>query len=218
MSQISEVWHIYLVYGLLLSLGLAGIYSPLLSTIARWFITKRGLATGIVSAGIGVGVIIMPPFANYLITGYSWRISFMVVGLIALVIPVIAQFLRREPGYSRKNIEEISKTPDKQPHVSMYGLTLQQAVRTRQFWLICAIFFTINISVQSGLVHTVAYATDVGISSTIAATILSVIGVVSTLGKVGLGSAVDRLHSKTVYIVIMILMLIAFLVIQLPEY
>jgi MFS family permease len=109
LSQITDVWQIYLLYGVLLSLGVATSFVAIYSTVARWFTTSRGLASGIVSAGIGVGVVVMPPLANLLINSYSWHTSFMVIGLIALIIPAVAQFLKREPGSLRNEMDEIGR-------------------------------------------------------------------------------------------------------------
>lgn len=65
------------------------------------------------------------------------------------------------------------------------------------------------------MVHIVAYATDIGVSANIAATVLSVIGIVSIFSKIGIGSAVDRLHNKTVYLMSMVLMSASFLILLL---
>jgi MFS family permease len=212
MSQITALWQIYLVYGGLLSLGVAGSFVPLLSTIARWFITTRGLASGIVTAGIGVGVIFMPPLANYLITSYSWRTSFMGVGLIALVMPVISQFLKREPTESVMHRND--EPHDTKSILAIRGLSLHQAIRTRQLWLISGMSFILGVCVHTVMVHIVAYATDEGISANIAATILSVVGIVSTVSKVGMGSAIDRFRCKPVWIAVGILMLVSFAILQ----
>ncbi|GAI29017.1 unnamed protein product [marine sediment metagenome] len=55
--------------------------------------------TGVVAAGVGAGITIVPPVASWLISSYGWRTSFIVIGIVALV-PVIlaAQFLRRDPS------------------------------------------------------------------------------------------------------------------------
>lgn len=217
MSQITAIWQIYLVYGVLLSLGVATSFVALFSTIARWFISSRGLATGIVSAGIGVGVVVIPPLANFLIYNNSWQTSFIAIGLMAVLIPVLAQFLKSEPDYARKEIDPNSKQQDKKINYSMRGYSPRQAIRTRQFWIISATWFVFNMGIQTVFVHLVAYATDKGISSYTAAAIMSVIGIASIIGKVGIGSALDRLRSKPVYIVIGILMLCSFLLLQLPN-
>ncbi len=55
MSQITAVWHLYLFYGVIIAIGGSGLYVPLISTVARWFVRRRGVMTGIVVSGIGLG-------------------------------------------------------------------------------------------------------------------------------------------------------------------
>lgn len=216
MSQLTAVWQLYLIYGVLLSLGAAANFVTVYSTVARWFITSRGLATGIVGAGIGVGVVVMPVLANFLINSNGWQIAFMVISGIALIIPVLAQFLKRQPDYSRKEIAGNVVQHDKQVNWNMRGLSLQQAIGTRQFWVISAMWFIFNLGIQTVFVHLVAYVTDKGIASFIAATIMSVIGLVCILGKLGFGSGLDRFRSKSMYVAIGIIMFCSFLLLQLP--
>ena len=89
MSQIYTLWHIYVFYGLMIGVGMSGCLGPLLSTVARWFVKWRNIMSGIVVAGIGVGSLIAPPIANYLITVYNWRLAYIILGVAILVIAVI---------------------------------------------------------------------------------------------------------------------------------
>ena len=215
MSQINSIWQFYLLYGILLSLGLAGVFVTLFSTVARWFTAKRGLASGIVMAGSGIGMITFPPLASYLITSYSWRISYMVIAALALMIPIIfAQFLKREPGHARETVD-ISNESTNNSSLMTQGHSLQQAIHTRQLWLMSGIFFVTGLCLQAVMAHIVAHATDAGIPATVAATIISAIGIVSTASKVGAGAALDRLQSKRILIILAILMSISFLLLQL---
>lgn len=217
MSQINEIWQISLLYGLMLSLGMAGINIPLQSTIARWFHARRGVASGIVYAGIGVGTILMPPLSSFLITNYDWRFSFMVIGFITLTIPLIAQLLKVEKKQSTKGEDTDSEAQAHRQALNIQGFTLKQALRTRQFWLMSGIFMIMNICLQTVMVHLVAYATDMGIIAAIAATILSVIGIASTISKVAVGVAVDRFQCKRIWIVVSIFMLGSFLLLQIAS-
>ena len=98
MSQIHAVWQLYLFYGIMISVSIA-IFTPLLSTVARWFVHRRGMMTGIVFAGSGVGMLIMPLVVNWIISAYDWRISCLVLGAVILIVVVLAaQFLKRDPG------------------------------------------------------------------------------------------------------------------------
>jgi MFS family permease len=86
MSRVSTVWQYYLDYGVLLSIGLSGIVVPLMSNVSRWFTRGRGLASGVVISGIGLGVIVMPQVTNNLISTYDWRKSFIILGMLQFKI------------------------------------------------------------------------------------------------------------------------------------
>ena len=99
MSQVGGVWQLYLFYGVIIGIGMGGAFVALLSTVARWFVKRRGMMTGIVIAGVGLGQFIVPPIANWLISIYDWRMSYVILGSVVLVIGVLAaQFLRRDPA------------------------------------------------------------------------------------------------------------------------
>lgn len=215
MSQTSAIWQVYLFYGVLVSIGMSGCWVPLLSTTAKWFIKRRGLASGIAVSGVGVGIIIMPPLANQLISSYGWRTSYIIIGLIVLAGTVIsAQFIRRDPSQMGLIAYGADTVKVESPHLQVHGFSLQEAIRTRQFWMICVMFLCANFCLQTVIVHLVPYATDIGVSATAAATVLSVIGVVSIGSKIGAGSIADRTGSKRVMIVVSILMSASFLWLQ----
>jgi MFS family permease len=218
LSQINAIWQIYLVYGVFIGIGMAGVWVPLVSTVARWFVKRRGLTSGIVSSGIGVGITVIPPLMSHLISQYDWRISCIVIGSIALIVFVIsAQFIKRDPGcigqlaYGADAAKQVSSNADIQ------GFSVKEAICTRPFWIISVAFFLFGSCVATVMVHIVPYATDMGVSASAAATILSAIGIVSIVSKVGMGSVIDRLRSKPVLIIIAILMLMAFLWLQLAS-
>ena len=70
MSQVNTIWQLYAFYGVLIGAGLS-VFVPLLSTVARWFVKRRTLMSGIVVCGIGVGSLAIPPLANWLIQTYD---------------------------------------------------------------------------------------------------------------------------------------------------
>ena len=87
-SQISSPWQLFITYSLLLSIGTGAMHVVLTSTASRWFEKKRGFALGIASSGAGLGMVIMSPFAAYLISGFGWRMAYIVMGLIAWLIAI----------------------------------------------------------------------------------------------------------------------------------
>ena len=210
MSQIGAIWQLYLFYGLIIAIGMSGSFIPLVSTVARWFVKRRGLMTGIVVSGIGVGTVVMPPVASQLISTYGWCTSYIIIGIIALVLIVIAaQFLRRDPG-------QMGQLPDGEGEVKQEGLiseargfSLQGAIHTRQFWMLCAMFLCFGFCLQTIMVHIVIYTTELGISETIAAYVLAIIGGGSIVGRIVMGGATDRIGNKLALIICFILMSIA---------
>jgi MFS family permease len=214
MSQVQMVWQIYIIFGIIASIGVAGSWVPLMSTIARWFVFRRGLMIGIAAAGIGAGLMIFPPLSSYLISNLGWRTSYIIIGLILLVLVIIsAQMLKNDPS----QIGQSALGSSEQHEADSWDLTLQEALHTRQFWLLSAVFLCMGACIYSVMVHIVPHAMDVGISPVTAATVISVIGGVSIISKVATGSAVDRLGIKQVTLMVTSLMLISFIVIQISD-
>ena len=211
MSQVEAVWQIYLFYGLFVSLG-SCVWVPLLSTCARWFVRRRGMMSGIISSGIGFGMVIFPPVANYLIGGFGWRLSFVIIGVsTGAVMLAAAWLLQGDPG--RKGLLPYgAKVQDAgSPGMAMQGYSLGEAARTRQFWILCLTFFTANFCSQIVIVHIVPHATDIGTAAAAAATIISAVGVLSILSKIGVGAAIDRLGGKPVLVAVPLLLALSFL-------
>lgn len=197
MSQISAPWQLYLFWGLIAAMGMSGGYVPMMSTAARWFVKRRGMMTGVVAAGVGVGITIVPPVASWLISSYGWRTSFIVIGIVALV-PVIlaAQFLRRDPSKIGQLPYGENKVQQENIISEARGFPLREAIRTKQFWIVWTAYLFLGGCLHSGMVHIVPHATDLGISAMIAANILAVVGGLSIVGRVGIGAISDRVGRK----------------------
>ncbi len=210
MSQVNAIWQIYVFFGVVLSIGISGMFVPLISTTARWFVKGRGLASGLVMAGVGVGITITPPFANQLISVYNWRTSYIIIGFITLgSIVIFAQFLKRA---SREgNLLNLSVPKTDFPNVQVRGLSLREALYTGRFWIISLMGLFFIFGVQTVMVHIVAHATDIGISPATAAIILSVVGIVSIGSKIGMGSIGDKIGNRNTMIIIFTLITISFL-------
>ncbi len=209
-SQISAIWQLYLFYGVIMGIAMSGGFVPLSSTIARWFVKRRGLMTGLAVSGIGAGTMIMPPIANWLISDFSWRTSYLTIGIIALVLIILAaQFLRRDPSQIGQLPYGESEIVEESLNLETRGFSLQGAIHTRQFWVLGATLFCFGFCIQTIIVHIVLHATELGISATIAATILTIIGMGSIAGRIMMGGAGDRIGNKLALIVCFILMAVA---------
>lgn len=167
--------------------------------------------TGLLMLGSGVGGLFMPPVANWMVSNYGWRTSYLVLGGVFLaVVLVSAQFLKRDPSQVRQAPSGAGETAKETSRANTLGLTIKKALNTHQFWLIFILFFCFSMGVNSLMVHLVPHITDLGISATIAATILVTSNAAGIIGRVGLGGLGDRLGNKRLFIIVFILLAIAF--------
>ncbi|UCD08534.1 MAG: MFS transporter [Dehalococcoidales bacterium] len=209
MALTGEIWHIYLFYGVIIAVGMSGGYVPLTSTVTRWFTgnSKRGLMVGISVAGVGLGTMIFPPLARWLIDSYGWKTSYIVIGVAVLVIIMsAAQFLKRAPEQIISNLDTSGSIDTQQQ-----GFSLQKAVKTRPFWLITIAYLGFGLVLQAIMVHIVMHITGTGISDSTAASIFIAIGGVSVCARILLGSLADRIGNRSIVIGSFVLMAIAVL-------
>jgi len=171
--------------------------------------------SGIIKAGAGVGILIMPVVASWLISGYGWRTSYVIVGSIALVFMVAAaQFLRRDPGQMQLLPDGETEAAPQSPNLDAGEFSFQRAIYVRQFWMLCVIYFAIMFCAQTILVHIVPHAIDLKISPTTAASVLAVVGGASIVGRFLMGSAGDRIGNKSALVVCFVFFSAAFLWLQ----
>ena len=211
MSQVSDIWQLYLFYGVIIGIGMSGSFVPLGSTVARWFVKRKGAMIGIAVAGISVGTMIMPPVASWLISSYGWRTSYVVMGLIVLVITIsAAQFLRRDPAQMRLLPYGQSEVLGEGSNVEVSGVSLQEAMHTLQFWLLCVAFLSFGVSQTAIMVHIVPHATELGISATAAANVFIAIGGLGILGRIVMGGTSDRVGCRAALIICFVLLMAGF--------
>ena len=216
--KLDAIWQLYVFFGIIFGIGLSSIDVIALTTIARWFVKKRGFVTGIVKVGTGAGQMTIPFLASILILRYGWRYSCVIIGLAVLVILVaIAQLMRRDPSLMGLSPDGDAQGSAGSAISAAEGLTLHEALRTRQFWTLCAAFLAVVFCLMIVMVHIVPLAHDIGFSTTRAAGILSTIGGVSMAGRFISGLAIDRVGSKKVMLFCFILLIAALLWLQMAK-
>jgi len=199
LSQISSLWHVYLIWGLLMSTAGSCAFIPITSTIPRWFTRRRGIAIGITVAGFGLGGVIAPLLAQWLISSYGWRQAYIILGIMVFIIVTpLAQFMKHSPQRTGlKPYGENETVEDEQPVASAAeGLSFTRAIRTGRFWIFGLILACFFFTLQVIIVHIAPHAVDIGISATIAASILSIIAGISIIGRLSIGFISDRLGTR----------------------
>jgi MFS family permease len=203
MSQVSGIWQIYVFYGVMVGVGLAGSFVPLVPTISRWFTEKRGLIMGVATSGMSIGIFAMPPIANWLIEGWGWRNSFMIMGCVLLAVVITAaQFLKRDPSQIRQQTYGIKEAIMEDTAAEVPGYTLKEVLRMRQFWMIAIAYLCVLLSMQASMVHVAPHAIELGVSAASAAWIVALMGGASIASRFTSGIIMDRIGSKRVLVII----------------
>jgi MFS family permease len=201
MSQLSSLWQLYLFYSVILGIGMGGSFAPLLTLTARWFVKRRGMMTGLVVSGTGVGALVGPPLAGILISRYGWRVSYAALGVVVLVVMVLgAQLLRSAPGHVRsgghdKDGDEVGQSMHQE------GVAFPDAIRSGKFWKVYAMVFCLGFCIFAIMVHIAPHVTDLGFAQTTAANIMATIGAVCIAGRVLFGKALDRIGSGRGFVI-----------------
>ncbi len=210
-SWASTPWYLFITYSLLLAIGTGPVYAATMAITSRWFIKRRGLAVGIVSSGGGIGIMVMSPFAAWLIISFGWQTSYLILAIAAFFIVVpSALLLKRAPAAALpENTGPDTGTTNsfkKQSPSEFGGFSLLQATKTSSFWLVAVAYFLVSLCIHVILTHIVPYAIDFGINPVQAASILSLIGGISIPGRLLMGIASDSIGRKQVFLICTLLM------------
>ena len=198
MSFTHALWHPYVFYGVVAALGMSTAFVPCGATVARWFIRRRGLAAGLASAGGSLGAFALPPIAQLLVSTVGWRWAYIIFGSAILVaLNALAPLMKRDP-------ESLGLTPDGDPPAPSGGAaspasrdyTIAQAMKSRAFWVLFALFAATWIPVFSPLVHLVPLARGLGVKPMLAATLVSALGMAAIAGRLVLGTLSDRVGRR----------------------
>ncbi len=198
-SQIHSVWQLYLLWGFVVGVGTGCMATVFASTVAsRWFVHRRGLVTGALTAASASGQLVFLPVLTRLADHVGWRWVGVVVGCSALVgIPVVLAFLRNRPADI--GLLPLGAAPDYvpprpvgNPIGAAFG-ALRSAWTSGTFWLLWGSFLVCGLS-TNGLVqtHFISAAHDHGISHTTAGGYLALIGGFDVIGTIASGYLTDR--------------------------
>jgi MFS family permease len=184
---------VYAAYGLGVGLGVGCAYVPAIGAVQRWFVRRRGFASGLAVSGIGVGTLVMPPLASFLIESLGWRGAYLALGTFAAVVGGgLALLIENDPrdrGLGPDGDPPPSGTQPKRAE----GNSVRDAIRSGRFMSLYAACLICSFGVFVPFVHLVPYAQDHGVTPASAVLLLGVIGVGSTAGRFFLGGLADRM-------------------------
>jgi MFS family permease len=206
-SFIATPVQLYLAFGVFtaIAVAIAG-WVPALVYVQREFHDRLGFSIGIVSSGVGVGMLLVVPLAQLLIDALGWRTAYRVLAVVSVlwIVPSSLWLMRARRGEEirgqspkSKNQEDSGSDPRRR---MAREATLAEAMRTQPFWLLFAAFFFGNIASQMLHVHQVAYLVDHGLAAIVAASVVSVVGLASIVSKAGGGWLSDRIERELVYV------------------
>src|SRR3954471_8126066 len=198
-TQIHAPWQLDLLWGIANGLATGAIGVTLAAVIAsRWFVERRGLVTGMLTASNATGQLVFLPLLGWIVTSQGWRSAALTVSIVALAftLPLVALFLRDSPAEiglrAYGAVEDDPVIVRQNPFRAAVG-GFVTASRTSTFWLLTGSFFICGAT-TNGLIgtHLIPAAIDHGKSEVAAASLLAVIGVFDLVGTLCSGWLTDR--------------------------
>src|SRR5689334_20256111 len=196
-------WQLVLLWGVLVGLGTGSMALSLVATVTgRWFVARRGLVSGVLTAGSATGQLVFLPVVAAIQTSAGWRAAALCTAAAALaVVPFVAWLLRDRPRdvgavpYGGTAADDHDPVRTGAARTAVRGLT--DAARTPVFWLLAAAFMVCGAS-TNGLVqpHFIPAAHEHGLPVTAAASLLAVVGMFDIAGTIFSGWLTDRLDPR----------------------
>jgi MFS family permease len=225
LSLINATWQLYVIY-MFMSIGF-GCTSlvPINTLITNWFIHKRGFAMSLTNTGLSLGGVVLVPLAVYMISHWGLQVALPVLGTIfwMVIIPTTLFFVKQRPS-------DLNQFPDGKPpqdpgpqraesslsvETQMRVWTRSQAVRTMAFWSIVIAFLMALGAQIAFLVHQVSFLSQY-LGTAGAATAVSITASASIVGRLFLGTFVDRCDKR--YVTMACFLIQGFAVISLAHY
>jgi len=220
-SIVGEPWQLVALFGIFLGMGLATHDVVTLSTIARWFGPRRGLMTGVVKVGTAFGQMVLPLLAAVLMAAVGWRYAALALGYAGAALLLIAAFSVSAPPRNRISAQSTARSTARSTAQSAAQSSAQSSEpqgpafaavrRGRPFWTMCLIQFLFFPSLMTVPLHIAVHGIDLGMTRTAAATLLTLIGGGSVVGRMTVGTFTDRIGGRNAYILSLMLLVAALL-------
>lgn len=207
-SRAETLWQLYLSYSLSVGIGVGFSYVPAIGAVQRWFVRRRGLASGLAVSGIGVGTLVGPLAAAALIAMSDWRSAYLAMAALAATLGVAAA-LMIDDSPARRGLLPDGETPLPRPEAAvapapfasplLAGATIAEATRTWTFWALFLSAALTGFGVFIPFAHLANYARDHGLPEGTGAMLIGLIGLGSIVGRFALGGVADRFGRRRSY-------------------
>lgn len=189
LMQAQPLYLVFLIFGTVGFVGSIQSPVPYAAAVSQWFDRDRGIALGIATAGVGVGVAFIPPLAAFLINQLGWRAAYFGLAISVVVLawlPVLI-FVREPPATAPVEDGAARAMP-----LGTAGIEAAAALKTGHFWALTIAFFLGVLAINGTIVHVVALLTDRGVPLQAATGALTAAGFAIILGRVICGWCLDR--------------------------
>ena len=200
---------LYLGFGVATALAVACCgWVPAVIMVQRQLMDRLGFSLGIISSGIGLGMLFVVPLCQLLIESLGWRAAWQVLGAVCAgwIVPA-AWFLMSDE--TLRPVIAPQMRAAKLQGTAAQDLTLGEALRTQPFWLVLGAMFFGNVCSQTLHVHQVAFLVDHGMAAMAAASVVGMVGVTSVFGKIGGGWLSDRFERELIYLIGIVILVAA---------
>ncbi len=196
-SAAQAVWQVYLTYSLGVGIGLGMAYVPAVGAVQRWFVRRRGFASGLAVSGIGAGTLVVPLIAAGAIEWLGWRETYLLLAALALLIGVPSA-LAIEQSPAARGLRPDGDAPLEAGVLSPppSGHSVREALRSSPFWLLFAAGLSASLGIFIPFAHLAPFASDEGFSDRFGAFLIGLIGVGSIAGRLILGGSADRIGRR----------------------
>ncbi len=190
-SAVNALWHFYLLLGGFLGIAMSGMYFVPAATASRWFVEQRGLALGIIQAGVNFPFATGGPLSAFLISRFGWRTAYRLLAGLIWVLAVPASLFTRVPA------SDGSRATRANP--STRGATFRQALADRRLWLLSGSLGLTGFAYMMVVVHIVPHVKDRGVTLEAASLALTIFGVSQIVGGLVFGAVADRLGTRRTF-------------------
>lgn len=190
-GSLQNIWHFYLLVGALVGVGVSmtGMV-PASALLARWYRSRLSIAIGIAFSGVGIGTVVLVPFAQYLVSGWDWRTAYHVLGAVLLAAATVVVAALPWRRFAAGN-PALAPAPRRVGEAEG-GWTVRDAMRTPTYRGLVTVFFCTSMGMFAVIVQLVVFLIDVGFTPLAAATVFGMVGMLSAVSVMSSGFVAER--------------------------